>query len=56
MLNGHKAEWNIYKQNGEHFIILDCLYDSTDFLSEIASSWEVDYINKTITITRGLAE
>ncbi len=54
MLQGHKANWNIYKSNGDFLIQLDCLYDSNDFLAEVAASWEIDYKNKLIRITKEL--
>jgi hypothetical protein len=56
MLEGHKAAWNIYKLNGDFLITLNCLYDSNDFLSEVAASWEIDYKNKTIRITKEFDE
>ncbi|MGG3561631.1 hypothetical protein ABES03_08505 [Neobacillus rhizosphaerae] len=54
MFAGHKATWNIYKPDGELLLQLHCLYDSNDFLSEIAEAWEIDYKNKVIKITREL--
>lgn len=56
MFSGHKAEWSIFKPNGELLMKLNCLYDSNDFLSEIAEAWEIDYKNKDIKIIRELEQ
>jgi hypothetical protein len=54
MLAGHKAAWAIFDTKGKLLTVLSCLYDSNDFLSEIARAWEIDYENKNIRITREL--
>jgi len=48
MLEGHKATWAIFNPDGTLRLKLNCLYDATDVLSEIAKVWTIDYEKKTI--------